>query len=280
MTLDGQTAAILGLGLIGGSMARDLSALGVRVLGYDVDAATLDAARSDGVSDERLDASLSKLDQATIVILAVPVSATHELLSAASRHLGGARLIMDVGSTKRAALDAAASLGLSGQFVGSHPMAGDHRSGWSAARRGLFAGATTYLCPTTSTSNEAMQLARDLWTALGARLEVIDADAHDERVAFTSHLPHVASAALALALAHAKVKRDDLGPGGRDVLRIAASSPEMWTAIAVDNADSLLRAVSDLETQLQRFRAALAASDDRALLALFDGARNWTGREA
>src|SRR2546428_4763746 len=241
MTLDGQTAAVLGLGLIGGSVARDLAALGVRVFGYDVDAATLDAARAEGIVAECLDASLAGLEDAGIVLIAIPVSATHGVLAAAARQVGRESLVMDVGSTKRTAIAAAASLGIAERFVGSHPMTGDHRSGWSASRRGLFEGATVYLCPTKDTRSDARELAQELWTALGARVEWIDADVHDSRVAFTSHLPHTAAAAIALALSRAGVRPSELGPGGRDVLRIAASSADTWTPIATDNADAILR---------------------------------------
>jgi prephenate dehydrogenase len=275
----GRTVAVLGLGLIGGSMARDFAALGMRVLGHDADEETLDAARAGGIVHECLDASLAGAGEASVVVLAVPVSATQCVMSVVATHVTRAGLVMDVGSTKRSAIAAAESFGgeIAERFVGSHPMAGDHRSGWIASRRGLFAGATVYLCSTKSTGRDALALARELWTALGARPELIDADTHDDRVAFTSHLPHVASAAIATALSKAGVTRGDLGPGGRDVVRIAASSPETWTAIAMDNADAILRATAKLDSELARFRAALEARDANALHQLFSVAREWAG---
>lgn len=275
MTFDAETVAVLGLGLIGGSLARDLSARGVRVMGYDADAATLDAACTAAVVHQRLEASLAGLEGATIVIVAVPVSATRDVLTAASTHLARASLVMDVGSTKRTALAIAQSLGIAERFVGSHPMTGDHRSGWSAARRGLFAGATVYLCPTGITRAGPLALAHELWAALGARVQIIDADVHDARVALSSHLPHVASAAIALALSRANVGMGELGPGGRDVVRIAASSPDLWTAIALDNADAILGALAALESELGQFERALTTRDERALHALFSAARAW-----
>ncbi|MEO6589300.1 MAG: prephenate dehydrogenase dimerization domain-containing protein [Pyrinomonadaceae bacterium] len=111
--------------------------------------------------------------------------------------------------------------------------------------------------------------------ALGARPELLDAAVHDHRVAFTSHLPHAASAAIALTLSRADVSMRDLGPGERDVLRIAASSPEMWTDIAMDNSEPMMHALSAMVTQLDRFHSALAARDARALHELFSTARNW-----
>lgn len=276
MTSDRDTIAIIGLGLIGGSIARDLVSRGVRIAGYDTDPATLEMAWEEGIVRERVDASFSQLDGARIVILAVPVSATSGVLTNAAKYLSGATLVTDVGSTKRSAIAAAQSLGLGERYVGSHPMAGDHRFGWYAARKGLFVGATTYLCPTASTVPEALELAQELWTLLGARPVVIDAETHDERVAFTSHLPHAVSAAVALALANAKYAREDLGPGGRDMLRIAASSPELWTAIMEDNSDAVRRALRALGIELKKVARALETRDASALHEILRAARAWT----
>ncbi len=275
MTLDQHIVAVLGLGLIGGSIARDLAARGVYVVGYDADDATLDAALDKGVVRERLDSSLSALDKATIVVVAVPISAMRDVLTVASTHLAGALLVTDVGSTKTSVAEVAESLGIATRFVGSHPMTGDHKSGLSAARTQMFEGAAVYLCPAKDTTGDALALADELWRALGARPELIEAAAHDRRVAYTSHLPHAASAAIALTLSRANMSLRDLGPGGRDVLRIAASSPEMWTEIAMDNSEPVLRALSDLVTELDRFQSALAAQDASALHELFSAARNW-----
>ena len=269
---------MIGLGLIGGSVARDLAAMGVRVLAYDRDAATIEMARVEGVVHEPLDASLAGLHDADVVIVAVPVSSLRDVLAAAPRS-GRARLITDVGSTKRSAIETAETLGIGERFVGSHPMAGDHLSGWPASRRGLFAGARVYLCRAKHTHEEALMLAHELWRVLGACPEMIDADAHDHLLAYASHLPQAASTALALALDDAGVSRARLGPGGRDTTRLAGGSVDMWTAIARDNADALLPAIAALETQLRRLSAALARGDDGELRAIFSAARTWSIRD-
>ena len=276
MTLDGHSVVVLGLGLIGGSIARDLAGQGISVVGYDSDPATLDAACAGGIVRTRLDHTLAggvETPERTVVIVAGPVSATQQLLRRASHRFGAAALVMDVGSTKRDALAAATDAGLAERFVGSHPMAGDHRSGWSASRSGLFSGATVYLCPTPVSRKESVALARALWTSLGGRPQLIEAREHDERVAFTSHVPHVVSAAVAIAMSKAGISAADLGPGGRDVLRLAASSPDIWSAIGVSNADAILRALSHVETQLAGFRRALETNDERQLHALFSAAQ-------
>jgi len=270
-----RSAGIIGLGLIGGSIARDLSALGVRVLAYDRDSATIDLARAEGIVDEPLDASLAGLQSAEIVVVAVPVSSLRTVLAALPA-LQRARLITDVGSTKRSALQAAESLGIGERFVGSHPMTGDHRSGWRASRAGLFDSARVYLCRSQHTRGDALVLAQELWQVLGARPEEISADAHDRLLAYASHLPQAVATALALALDGAGVSRAALGPGGRDATRLAGGSVDMWTAIARDNADALLPAIGALETQLQRLREAFSGGDETAIRDLFGGARAWS----
>ena len=270
-----RSVGVVGLGLIGGSIARDLHALGVRVFGYDRDHATLDAARAEGAVDTVLDASLAGLEDADVVIVAVPVSLLPDVLRTITASTS-ARLITDVGSTKRSAIAAAESLGLGERFVGSHPMAGDHRSGWGASRRGLFADATVYLCRTRSTRDEPVALAQQLWRALGARPQIIDAETHDHLLAYSSHLMQSVASALALALAEAGVHRADLGPGGRDSTRLAGGSVEMWTAIARENADELIPAIRALEAQLGRLRAALEGQNERAARDLFAAASAWS----
>jgi prephenate dehydrogenase len=271
------TAGVIGLGLIGGSVARDLAALGVRVLGYDRDPATLDMARASGVIDTPLDASLAGggLRDAEVVIVAVPVSSLREVLAAAHA-FPCARLITDVGSTKRSAMRSADALGIGERFVGSHPMAGDHRSGWTASRRGLFAGARVYLCRAEHAREDTVSLAHDLWRALGACPELIAADAHDRLLAYASHLPQAVSTALALALADRGVSRAALGSGGRDATRLAGASVEMWTAIARDNADAIVPAITAVEAHLQRLRAAIERGDDVAIRAILGAGRAWS----
>lgn len=275
MTLPFSDAAVVGLGLIGGSVARDLAAHGVQVRAYDADASQLDAAVRDGVVGERLDASLAGVRGAQLVVIAVPVDAALDVLRCVAPHVSDARLVTDVGSTKARIVALAEALGLESQFVGSHPMAGDHRSGWNASRAGLFVDAPMYVSPPRNGSADALALTHDLWRMLGARTIDIDAVEHDRWLAWTSHLPHMIAVALGLTLGAGGVGRDDLGPGGRDMTRIAGSSPEMWTAIGVDNAPEIERALAVAEGQIHAMREALARRDDSALRQTFAAARAW-----
>ncbi|HEX8696491.1 MAG TPA: prephenate dehydrogenase [Longimicrobium sp.] len=270
-----RTVAVVGLGLIGGSAARALAAAGVRVVGWDRDASAVDAALGEGVLAAALGADFAGVEAADALLLAVPVLRAREVLAAARPRLDGVRLVTDAGSTKRSVAAAAWELGLAAKFVGAHPLAGDHRSGWAASRADLFAGARVYLCPTRETSDEALVLARELWERAGGRTEVMDAAEHDRRLAWTSHLPQAASTALAVALDARGVARAELGPGGRDVTRLAASSPEMWTDVARDNADELAAALRAMEDALRGLREAIKAGDEGRIREIFARGREW-----
>lgn len=275
MSLPFKNAAVIGLGLIGGSVARDLAALGVKVSAFDADNSQLAAAMRDGVVSHRLTPTLDGLADADLVVIAVPVDDALDVLRRAAPFLDGATLIIDVGSTKARIVALATELGLGRRFVGAHPMAGDHRSGWMASRAGLFLDAPLYLCPAVDSTPQAMILAESLWRTLGARPIEMDAVAHDERLAWTSHLPHMIAVVLGLTLGEGNVYREDLGPGGRDMTRIAGSSPDMWTAIAVDNADPIEAALAVAEREISALREEISRRDATAIHARFTEARNW-----
>jgi len=266
-------AAVVGLGLIGGSLARDLAARGVEVSAFDPDVESVDLAIRDGVVAERLEPSLET--NADVVVIATPVDAAIHVLRrlAAGKH--DCALITDVGSTKARIVAEAASLGLADRFVGSHPMAGDHRSGWISSRTGLFTGARVYLCAPQDAPAELVARTDEFLRTLEAHPISIDAEAHDRTLAWTSHLPHFVAASLALALGRAEIGRDALGPGGRDVTRLAGSSPEMWSAIAVENASAIDAALAAAEREVASFRHALSRADAGELHGKFAAARAW-----
>jgi len=270
-----ESVAVVGLGLIGGSLARDLSARGVRVLAYDANAESVRSAMRAGAVTESLDASLDGARDVDVIVLAVPVDAAAGVLARLAALPLRARLITDVGSTKRGIVDAANALSLASRFVGSHPMAGDHRSGWSVSRMGLFRDAVVYLCAPPAASRTTLQYATEFWRDLGARPVAIDADEHDRRVAWTSHVPHVVSSALGRALSRGGLPRRELGPGGRDVTRLAGAAPELWTSIVQDNASEIEPAIRAIEEDLAALRAALARSDREGIRAWLSASRAW-----
>lgn len=267
--------AVIGLGLMGGSMARALHARGVYVLGFDRDGTQLDAALRDGAVQEALTSDLEGVAAADVVVLALPVDATIALLPSLAARQTGARLVMDLGSTKRTIVAAAESAGLGSRFVGAHPLTGSHRTGWGASRASLFDDARVFLCPTTSTTSGALQLAESLWRELRAGVEVLDATAHDDQMAWRSHLPHLVASALAATLREAGVRRSALGPGGRDMTRLAGGSPAMWQPIVEDNAVAIADAMAAFERELRGFREAVLAGDRAAIAAFLQGGVDW-----
>ena len=270
-----ERVAIVGLGLIGGSLARALAQRDVRVLGYDSAPDSLDAAEGEGIVHERLGAQLVGIESADVVVFALPVDATLVVLRRVAPRLGKTRLVMDVASTKRSIVAAADAAGLGARYVGAHPLTGSHRSGWRASRANLFDEARVFLCPTSTTDAETRELAEAFWRGLRAGVEVLDAATHDEQMAWRSHLPHVLSTALALTLREAGIQRSALGPGGRDMTRLAGGAPSLWTPIAEDNEVALASALDAIEQQIQSIRESLRRGDTLATQEFFADGRDW-----
>lgn len=267
--------AVIGLGLMGGSMARALHVRGVRVLGHDRDGTQLDAAVREGVVHEPLDGGLAGLAEAEVVVLALPVDATVALLPRLAPLVRDARLVMDLASTKRTIVAAAEAAGLGPRFVGTHPLTGSHRTGWGASRASLFDDARVFLCPSPSTANNTLRLAESFWRELRAGVEVLDAGIHDREMAWRSHLPHILSSALAVTLRDADVRRSALGPGGRDMTRLAGGSLAMWSPIVDDNAAAIVDALAACEANLRAFREALAGGDSTTTRHFLQSGVDW-----
>lgn len=271
------TAAVIGLGLIGGSVARDLAAAGVRVLGADLDRRALRQAVASGAVHLPLEDDLAGIEEADVVLVAVPVSRARSVLGKIAAQAHGARLVTDSGSTKKEMMRSARAVGLGPRFVGGHPLAGDHRAGWEASRRGLFAGQTAYLCRGDA-DPAAVDLARALWGGLGAHVSEVEAGDHDRRLAWTSHLPQLLSTALAHVLEGEGIGRDELGPGGQSMTRLAGSDSEMWTGIIGQNAARISEALGGIESAIQRLRTAIEAGDEASIRGILEEGKRWSDR--
>ena len=266
------SVCIIGLGLIGGSLARDLAAAGRTVIGYDANPATLAAARDEGVVSSVLDDSLPIRDGQTTVVIATPVSQVAAVLERIAAQSIRPRLITDVSSTKAEIVGKARAFGLAEVFVGAHPLTGDHRSGWSSSRRGLFNQAIVFLCPA-APARTTLDRAEVFWRSTGAQTLVLSAEAHDERMAIVSHLPQLFSTLLAALIAEQGYRRSDLGPGGRDMTRLAGSDADIWLDILLTNREHLLARLDDAADLLSALRLALRQSDAERLRALLDSGR-------
>jgi prephenate dehydrogenase len=272
---------VVGVGLIGGSLAAALRALPdpPRVTGIDRDEVALAVALESGVIDDAapVEAFDPTLLTADLVVLATPAGVASEWLEMLGE-VGYTGVVTDVASTKAAVVaDAARLLASGATFIGGHPMAGSEKSGVAAADSSLFAGAYYVLTPADDTDADDYRRLHQLVTSIGARVFALDAAAHDEAVAAISHVPHVAASALTnLAAERADAGSDvlRLAAGGfKDMTRIAAGSPDLWTGICIDNGEAVARGLDELGGQLAEF-AGLVRAGDRA------GVRAWLARAA
>jgi prephenate dehydrogenase len=248
--------AIVGVGLLGGSVAKAARARGLasEIVGIGRNAVRLEEARRDGALDVVTTDVAAGVRDADLVILAAPVGVILTLLLDVFRGGGTDTIVTDVGSTKAGIVAAAERLarGHPVRFVGSHPMAGSEQSGYAHAREDLFHGATVIVTPTEASDPAAVKTVTALWETLGAaRVISLDPDAHDRAVAAISHLPHLAAFALVDAVERLEPGAFDVAARGfRDTTRIAASDPVMWEEIFLANRRAL-------GLGLEAFRAAL-----------------------
>ena len=267
--------AIVGLGLIGGSLARDLTATGHEVIAHDIDRSALRAAKRAGIITGTMGDRLERSRGCTVCVLAVPVDAAVALLRDARDTLARIPFVTDVGSTKQSIVRAAVHAGLGAHFVGGHPFAGDHRSGWVASRRGMFTHARVFLTPTAQARQRVVRAVRALWRGVGAEPVTMTPREHDVLMAAASHLPQVTSAALGRVLARAGVGRDALGTGGQDASRLAGAHAGVWSAILDDNADAVVPLIRRLERELHGIAGQLERGDARAVRDWLAGANEW-----
>jgi prephenate dehydrogenase len=245
--------AIVGLGLVGGSLARALTRAGYVVIGVDRAAVLRRARRARAVSRTAVRVE-DAATQADVVVLAATPAANLRLLRRVARAAPRA-LVTDVGSVKGPIVRAAASLRLK-RFVGGHPMAGSERSGFAASDAGLFRGRTWILTPERAAAADVAVLRR-LVRAAGARPRIMTPAAHDRAVAFLSHVPQVLAWALrdaarrdAVAARHARIA----GPGFRDMTRLARSPRGLWREILDQNRRQVSRALAAVRRELGRRR--------------------------
>ncbi len=269
------TAAVIGLGLIGGSLAFRLRAIGVRVIGIDVDPNTLAAARTADAIDDGSD-SLGAAAAADLVIVATPVDRVAQTAIAVGRELRPGTVLTDVASVKAPVVSAVEpGLPAGVLFVGGHPIAGSEGRGFAAADPSLLDGRPFVLTPTPRTAPDAVARMRVVVARLGMRPVLLDPAQHDELVAQISHVPYLISVALRRAAAG-----DAQAIAGRsfaDMTRIARSPTAMWAAICRENRAPILRALASFETELARLRGALETGRIVDTLPVDDADAAYTG---
>lgn len=260
--------AILGVGLIGGSLARVLKAQGAadEIVGCGRQQQNLETARQLGIIDQFVLDPVQAVREADLVLLGAPVLATAALLAEIAPHLAEQAVVTDVASVKGVVVEAARQqLGEKlARFVPAHPIAGAETSGAAASRADLFVDHRVILTPLAQTAADALEQVRALWRMTGALVEEMPVQRHDQIFAATSHLPHLLAFTLVNAVARQGGEAGIIhyaAGGFRDMTRIAASDPTLWHDIFLTNKDALLQSLEQFQQELEVFRQAIVEDD-------------------
>ena len=275
------TFGFIGLGLIGGSMAKALKHANpdCRIIAYDKDTSALALAKEEHICDitcQTVDETFSDCD---IFFLCTPVDFNTEYLSQINTVRKTGSLITDVGSVKKTIHDTVRKLHLEDCFIGGHPMAGSERSGYSSSSAGLLENAYYILTPSTHISKDQISLLSEIIQDAGAIPVIMSEDKHDRVTAAISHLPHMAAYAL-VNLIHDRDDTDHtmkmIAAGGfKDITRIASSSPGMWQQICGENKEKLLSFMDDYIAELTTLRSSIEKENESALYNYFSDAKDY-----
>ena len=276
------SCGFIGLGLIGGSIARALKekhADNVQILAYDTNPATLSLAKEQGVAD-RITAEINaKFSDCDFLFLCAPVENNIENLLQLKQFLSPACILTDVGSVKSGIHKQINAIGLSGQFIGGHPMAGSERTGFANSKARLLENAYYILTPSGDVPKDLLLRYQELVTSIGAIPLVLDAATHDYVTAAVSHLPHVIAASLVNLVKNSDSKEGTMkmiaAGGFKDITRIASSSPEMWQQICTTNAENISELLTNYISDLLVIKEALDDKDSLALKDFFETARSY-----
>lgn len=270
-----ENVAILGVGLIGGSIGLALRKRGLakRIVGVGRRQASLDRALACGCIMEATTSIEQGVRAAELAVICTPVDLITNSVAEVGRYCSDQCVITDAGSTKSEWIGQAekslAERFKSGlPFVGSHPIAGSERSGPEAANADLFVGRVTVVTPTAASNPTATTTIGQFWESLGSRVIQLSPEAHDEGLAYSSHLPHLVAAALAAATPQNALALT--GTGWQDTTRIAGGDAELWRQILLSNRSCTLKALADFERVLTGYRAALESADGAALTSLLE----------
>lgn len=272
--------AILGLGLIGGSLALAARKAGIvgEIVAWGRREHSLKAGLELGVIDSYSLNLEEVLIGASVVVVATPTQTAEEVLTRVLSLVDSSCVVTDVASVKGNLLAGVKSAfeNIPSNLVLGHPIAGSEKSGVNAAKDSLFINHRVILTPTIETSIDVLALIEKMWLATGAEVVAMDVAKHDEVLAATSHLPHVLAYTLVGALAEKDNSSDifECAAGGfRDFTRIAASDPDMWTEIALANKDALLDGMDNFSDALAKLRSAIANSDGDSIRTTFEAAK-------
>ena len=267
--------AVIGLGAIGGSLAWQSRDSGVgRVVGYSPKRAEGVQALKAGAITDLAETAVRAAAGAELVVLAVPPQPTLDLLGPVAAVLEPGSVLTDVCSVKEPVVQAAVACGAGERFAGSHPLAGTHETGFQSARPDRLRGCVVYICATGFAGHRAATAVASFWEqTLEASPVLIEAEAHDRQLAWTSHLPQAVAYTLAKALADQGLGGVSFGPGARDTMRLAASNPEMWADILLLNRKAMAPALEQLRATAGELQQLITEGDRAGLVGYFETAR-------
>lgn len=273
------TCGFIGLGLIGGSIAKALkeSVPNSKIIVCDTNQSTLKLAKEQGVADVATSAIDESFSDCDLIFLCAPVRGNNDNLAAVKAVMKPDCLLTDVGSVKTGIHEAVHAAGLDEHFIGGHPMAGSERIGFANSKAALLENAYYILTPTSCVSMEKLETYRNLVAGMGAIPLILDYRRHDYVTAAISHLPHVVAASLVNLVRNSDsedgIMRMVAAGGFKDITRIASSQAGMWQQICLSNKPNISSLLSDYIEMLEKFRELLDASDENALYDQFDSAR-------
>ncbi|MDO5979627.1 prephenate dehydrogenase [Flavivirga spongiicola] len=256
---------IIGVGLIGGSLAIDIKQNNPEVVihGISRKEATLNEALSLDLIDKK--ATLEDIDNADLVIISIPVDATVKLLPTILDKISDSGLVVDAGSTKLDICKVIENHPKRRNFLAMHPIAGTEHSGPSAAISGLFKGKTNIVCEVEKTAFKLQEKALKLFVDIGMRIRYMNPEAHDKHIAYMSHLSHISSFMLGKTVIEKEKNERDIfdmaGSGFASTVRLAKSSPEMWTPIFKQNKENVIETLEEYINNLKKFKELMEKDD-------------------
>ncbi|PIF60872.1 MULTISPECIES: prephenate dehydrogenase [unclassified Flavobacterium] len=260
---------VIGIGLIGGSMVLDIKTLHpeAKIYGIDNNESHLAEALALGVVDGA--ATFDDLVDADFVIVSVPVDVALIVLPKVLDVVGDNTIVFEVGSTKTPICEAVAHHPKRRNFIATHPIAGTEFSGPSAAIKGLFQGKTNIICEVEKTTFKLQEKALKLFTAMGMRIRYMDPKSHDKHIAYVSHLSHISAFMLGKTVINKEKDEQDIfdmaGSGFESTVRLAKSSPAMWTPIFKQNRKQVVKTLDEYISNLSKFKELLEKEDYDAI---------------
>ena len=265
----GERIFVVGIGLIGGSMALDIKTLypDVTIYGIDSNENHLAEAISLGIVDSS--ATYEDLSDADFVIVSVPVDVALVVLPKVLNVIGENTIVFEVGSTKRPICEAVSNHPRRRNFIATHPIAGTEFSGPSAAIKELFQGKTNIICEVEKTTFKLQEKALKLFKSMGMRIRYMDPKSHDKHIAYVSHLSHISSFMLGKTVINKEKDEQDIfdmaGSGFESTVRLAKSSPDMWTPIFKQNKKQVVKTLEEYISNLSKFKELLENDDYNAI---------------